>query len=574
MMMMSSAFIIGSRSNCRQDNERSSNWQAKDVVKAVKRRLQHKSSKVQLLALTIAERDVLGEMVKIEDMLVRDKILTLLDSWQEAFGDSGGKHPQYYWAYDELRRSGVEFPKRSSNKAPIYTPPATHPNMNPGYGIQAILLELLSDMLKAVNPSDSAAVKDEVVVDLVNQCRSNQRKMTQMLTTTGDEELLAQGLELNDGLQSLLAKHDAIAVGPVDTVARSHIDEEEDDFAQLARRHSRAQFPPSQSTFAGTSGAIVPINNATAATSSVPTALTSIPSNALALPDLPAPIRTSKEQDLIDLLSLTLSTTLASTPHTPPTPSVSHQNLHQGTVTPNCQGHPYASQTYPGSQGPMAYSSYVVPWAQPQAPPQRPSQPQNPKLKNQSNSPAQTQTQFKTETRPQFQPQSPSQSRSLHQAHQQTHHQLQTQSQIQNHSYRQPQYQQNFQPQYGYPPPPWAATPGYFSGQNHHSSANMFSTPGANTVASNTPTATRPLQHNSSLHARGTNGGAPMNGDSWTRTGPRNTAPATGQKPFIPSYRLFEDLNVLGNADGRHKMTNSSNTSSSPSGTNTQSMVG
>lgn len=38
-------------------------------------------------------------------MHVRDKILALLDSWQEAFGGPGGKHPQYYWAYEELRAS-------------------------------------------------------------------------------------------------------------------------------------------------------------------------------------------------------------------------------------------------------------------------------------------------------------------------------------------------------------------------------------------------------------------------------------------------------------------------------------
>lgn len=46
-------------------------------------------------------------MVLQTDMHVRDKVLVLLDSWQEAFGGPGGKYPQYYWAYEELRVSNL-----------------------------------------------------------------------------------------------------------------------------------------------------------------------------------------------------------------------------------------------------------------------------------------------------------------------------------------------------------------------------------------------------------------------------------------------------------------------------------
>ncbi|CAK9168931.1 unnamed protein product [Ilex paraguariensis] len=308
------------------DTINTNNWLAKDVVKAVKKRLQHKNPEVQLLALTlletmvkncgdyvhsqIAERNILQDMIKIvkkkTGMHVRNKILAMLDSWQEAFGGPGGKHPQYYWAYDELRRSGVEFPQHSSDVTPIFTPPVTHSTLRhaqAGYGMpcnsstrldEAMaadmenlslssinsmrnVLDLLADMLQAVTPSDRMAVKDEIIIDLVDQCCANQKKLMQMLTTTADEELLGQGLELNDKLQSVLAKHDAIASGsplprqvtnlnprstevqdspikptevtspplnanlsaPVLALTTSQIeeeDEEEDDFAQLARR--------------------------------------------------------------------------------------------------------------------------------------------------------------------------------------------------------------------------------------------------------------------------------------------------------------------------------------------------
>ncbi|KAG5550715.1 hypothetical protein RHGRI_015615 [Rhododendron griersonianum] len=245
------------------DSINSSDRVAKDVVKTVKKRLQHKNPNVHLLALTlletmvkncghdvhlqIADKDILKEMIKIvkkkkTDMHARDKILLLLDSWQEAFGGPAGIYPQYYRAYEELKLAGVLFPQRSPDAAPIFTPPvstSTPRHAQSGYGmpiksstcldeamatdmenlslssINSIrsVLDLLADMLQAVNPSDSASVKVKIIVDLVNQCRSNHKRLLQMSTKTGDEELLRQGLELNDRLQSVLAKHDAIASG-------------------------------------------------------------------------------------------------------------------------------------------------------------------------------------------------------------------------------------------------------------------------------------------------------------------------------------------------------------------------
>ncbi|KVH94922.1 ENTH/VHS-like protein [Cynara cardunculus var. scolymus] len=177
-------------------------WLSKDYVKALRSRLQHKNPNVQLLSLTlletmvkncadhlhsqIAERKILQEMIKIvkkrTHMRVREKILVLIDTWQEAFGGRRGKHAHYHHAYEELRS-------------------------------MRNVSDLLSDMLQAVDPKDRAAVKDEVIVDLTDQCRSNQKKLGQMLASTTNEELLRQSLQFNDTLQCLLEKHDAIASG-------------------------------------------------------------------------------------------------------------------------------------------------------------------------------------------------------------------------------------------------------------------------------------------------------------------------------------------------------------------------
>eukprot|EP00246_Nothoceros_aenigmaticus_P015516 TRINITY_DN64_c0_g1_i1.p1 TRINITY_DN64_c0_g1~~TRINITY_DN64_c0_g1_i1.p1 ORF type:complete len:643 (-),score=157.99 TRINITY_DN64_c0_g1_i1:514-2442(-) len=276
--------------------------QARDVVKSLKKRLTNKNPSVQVLSLTVletlikncsdivhqqvAEKDILHEMVKIvkkkTDMQVRDKILVLIDSWQEAFGGQRGRYPQYYLAYDELKRGGVEFPQRTGEEvAPIFTPPQTQPitaYQPPGYPRTAVParveqpvtettmsladietarggLELLTEMLNAIDPPSKQAVKEEVIVELVEQCRQSERRLEHLVNTSLDEELLKRGLALNDDLQRVLAKHDAIASGslvPRESPAATappaprgsrfdHEEEAEDDFEQLAHRRPRTQ---------------------------------------------------------------------------------------------------------------------------------------------------------------------------------------------------------------------------------------------------------------------------------------------------------------------------------------------
>ncbi|KAJ3703154.1 hypothetical protein LUZ61_006859 [Rhynchospora tenuis] len=414
-------------------------WQTKEVVRAIRKRLQNKHSNVQFLAMTlletmmkncnesvrfeVAEHEVLPEMVKIvrkqTDFQVREKALILLDSWQEAFGGPGGQHPQYYWAYIELKRSGVQFPRRAPD-APLTfgngTSSSSHLSAQPyasGFasnsqtpGGPAVVqvsmselhnmrsaMELLSEMLRAVNPRDRAAIKDEVITDLVSQCKSSQNKIVQLINSTGDEQVLAEALTINDSLQNVIAKYDAIASGilppepapvvpspvapppvappPVASapVVETKFEEDEDDeFAQIAQRKSKGKGVEQEAT----------------SSQSDVTVEESVASNALVVIDQPPPTEASKPQDMIDLLTLALyDPNPTSSDNSTPQPSTTSPTS-TTTVDPNPWALvPVSSPASPPSPQPLPqtyypynqgynynpYNNYVASWAQPVAQP-------------------------------------------------------------------------------------------------------------------------------------------------------------------------------------------------------------
>nr|XP_043640048.1 TOM1-like protein 9 isoform X2 [Erigeron canadensis] len=232
--------------------------QAKDVVKGIKKRLGSKNPKAQLLALTlletimkncgdfvhmhVAERDLLHEMVKIvkkkPDFHVKEKILILIDTWQEAFGGARARYPQYYAAYHELLRLGAVFPQKSDRPAPVLTNPQTQTRSsygnNPENGNAAAessadaefpslsltelqnargIMDVLAEMLSAIDPEKNEGLRQEVIVDLVDQCRTYKQRVVHLVNSTSDESLLCQGLALNDDLQRVLSKHESLVSG-------------------------------------------------------------------------------------------------------------------------------------------------------------------------------------------------------------------------------------------------------------------------------------------------------------------------------------------------------------------------
>ncbi|GMH09521.1 hypothetical protein Nepgr_011362 [Nepenthes gracilis] len=135
-----------------------------------------------------------------------------------------------------FERSSVQFPPRSLDSTPIFTPPVTQPSTRLAHasvgmpintlkrldeivasGVESFssieslqnVIGLLANMLQAIDPRNRMTVKDQVIVDLVDRCRVNQTILLQLLTTTADEGLLALGLKLKDALQRALAKPDA-----------------------------------------------------------------------------------------------------------------------------------------------------------------------------------------------------------------------------------------------------------------------------------------------------------------------------------------------------------------------------
>ncbi|CAL5324086.1 unnamed protein product [Camellia sinensis] len=258
--------------------------QAKDVIKAIKKRLGSKNSNTQLFAVMLLEMlmNNIGEnvhkqvidagllpiLVKIvkkkTDLPIREKIFLLLDATQTSLGGASGKFPQYYSAYYDLVSAGVQFPQR-----PHVTPsnhPPSNANKNNSLGGElassrhekpaveadpqtvpessivqkaASALGVLREVLDAVDTQHPEGAKDEFTLDLVEQCSFQKQRLMHLVMTSRDEKVVSRAIDLNEQLQKQLARHDVLISGRPTSTSTHFVHEEaegEEEAEQLFRR--------------------------------------------------------------------------------------------------------------------------------------------------------------------------------------------------------------------------------------------------------------------------------------------------------------------------------------------------
>nr|POE92503.1 hepatocyte growth factor-regulated tyrosine kinase substrate [Quercus suber] len=203
--------------------------QAKDVIKAIKKRLGSKHPNTQLYAVMLLEMlmnnigehihkqvidtGILPILVKIvkkkSDLPVRERIFLLLDATQTSLGGASGKFPQYYDAYYDLVNAGVQFPQRPHAVQSSHPTSQENKNdlpngelassRNEGVAHQAEpqivpessiiqkasnALEVLTEVLDAVDTQHPEVAKDEFTLDLVEQCSFQKQRVMHLVMTS------------------------------------------------------------------------------------------------------------------------------------------------------------------------------------------------------------------------------------------------------------------------------------------------------------------------------------------------------------------------------------------------------
>ncbi|RZC62674.1 hypothetical protein C5167_024436 [Papaver somniferum] len=261
--------------------------EARDVIKVITRRLGDKNSNVQLYTVMLLEvlinncgehihrhvldMGILPILVKIvkkkKDLPVRENICRLLHATQASLGGALGKFPQYYAAYSELVNAGIQFPQRptispvdptpvapngslsqvkplSPNRKGVVAQQSGSQNSSESSIIQkaGAALDVLRDVLDAIDTRRPEGANDEFTLDLVEQCSFQKQRVMHLVLTCRNENVVSQAIELNDQLEKVLVKHDTLLAVRAASISNPFVCEEmeeedqEEQAYQLVRR--------------------------------------------------------------------------------------------------------------------------------------------------------------------------------------------------------------------------------------------------------------------------------------------------------------------------------------------------
>jgi hypothetical protein len=144
----------------------------------------------------------------------------MIESWGKAF--SGSKYSNFTQTYNDLRKQGLRFPVPLKDEvAPVFTPIVSSLPTSPGgskpivdSALKAALenVSLLRDMLNASDPRDDLR-KNDIVQQLLLLVKTCQAEILSRISASPDQFLMAQLLEANDELTSILNFYDGLLKG-------------------------------------------------------------------------------------------------------------------------------------------------------------------------------------------------------------------------------------------------------------------------------------------------------------------------------------------------------------------------
>ncbi|XP_054891959.1 TOM1-like protein 2 isoform X1 [Poeciliopsis prolifica] len=251
----------------------------KDAMRALKKRLSgNKNYREVMLALTVLEtcvkncghrfhihvahRDFIdGVLVKIispkanPPTIVQDKVLSLIQSWADAFRSSPDLTGVVH-IYEELKRKGIEFPMADLDAlSPIHTPQRGTPEVDPAMmkylapnasaagnpkpiqttptatqasnipspvtatpeqiarlrselDIVRGNIKVMSEMLTELVPGQEDASDLELLQELNRTCRAMQQRVVELISRVSNEEVTEELLHVNDDLNNIFLRYE------------------------------------------------------------------------------------------------------------------------------------------------------------------------------------------------------------------------------------------------------------------------------------------------------------------------------------------------------------------------------